>query len=261
MAGGRLTGATAVITGASRGIGEAIARAYAQEGAQLVLCARTVEAVAALADEIRSDGGEALATACDVCDEAQVAGLVEAAEAAFGAPTVVVNNAGIYRISRFVDSDYELYRRMVEVNYLGTVRVTSAFLPGMLSNGYGKVVNVASTAGKYGSLFQAHYNGSKHAVVGFTRSIALELASAGICVNAICPGFVNTQMVDEAFPELAAVLGLSKEETAQAMLRRIPIGRMLEPPEIAHLAVYLGSKESDGMTGQALTISGGMVLV
>ena len=261
MTGGRLTGVTAVITGASRGIGRAIARAYAQEGARVVVCARTVPAVADLADEIRSEGGEAVATACDVSDEGQVAALVEAAGSAFGTPTVVVNNAGIYTISRFVDSDYELYRRMVEVNYLGTVRVTSAFLPGMLRNGYGKFVNVASTAGKYGSLFQAHYNGSKHAVVGFTRSIALELANAGIRVNAICPGFVKTSMVDEALPQLAAVLRLSEEETAQAMMKRIPIGRMLEPDEIAKLAVYLGSKESDGMTGQALTISGGMVLV
>lgn len=261
MTEGRLTGATAVITGASRGIGEAIARAYAQQGARVVLCARGVDVVASVAEEIKEDGGEAIATACDVSDHAQVEALVETTKSAFGSASIVVNNAGIHRIARFIDSDDALYRRLIEVNYLGTVSVTRAFLPGMLEVGYGKFVNIASTAGKYGTAFQAHYNGSKHAVVGFTRSIALELVKSGVRVNAICPGFVKTPMVDEALPELATVYDLSEENALQAMLSRVPAGRMLEPEEIAHLAVYLGSKESDGMTGQALTISGGMVLV
>ena len=261
MTHGRLGGATAVITGASRGIGESIAQAYAREGARLVLCSRSFEAVASLAEQLRHGGGEAIATACDVSDEAEVADLVETASSAFGTPRIVVNNAGIHSICRFVDSDNALYRRMMDVNYLGTVAVTRAFLPGMLKAGYGKVVNIASTAGKYGTPLQAHYNGAKHAVVGFTRSIALELAGAGVRVNAICPGFVKTPMVDEALPQIAAIRGLSEAQALEAMLGRVPAGRMLEPEEIAHLAVYLGSTESDGMTGQALTISGGMVLV
>ncbi len=261
MAEGRLAGARALITGASRGIGAEIARAYAREGARLVICARSVDAVQALAEEIRSAGGEAIATGCDVTSEEQVAALVDTAQSALGGVDVLVNNAGAYKVCRFTDADVALYRHLIEVNYLGTVAVTRAFIGGMLEAGYGKVVNVASTAGKYGSALQAHYNGSKHAVVGFTRSVALELAGAGIRMNAICPGFVNTPMVEAALPEFAALHGVSEEQALAGLLQRVPIGRMLEPEEIAHLAVYLGSRESDGMTGQAMTISGGMVLV
>lgn len=261
MTEGRLTGAIAVITGASRGIGAAIARAYAREGARLVLCARSLEAVASVAQAIRDGGGEAVATACDVTEDTEVTALVETTHSVFGIPSIVVNNAGMYGVARFLDTDIELYRRFMDVNYFGTVRVTRAFLPGMRSAGSGKFVNMASTAGRHGSRFSAHYNGAKHAVVGFTRSIAVELAGDGIRVNAICPGFVNTSMLDEALPAFAEVYGLSDDEVSETLLKRVPIGRMLEPEEVAQLAVYLGSRESDGMTGQALTISGGMVLV
>jgi NAD(P)-dependent dehydrogenase (short-subunit alcohol dehydrogenase family) len=131
----------------------------------------------------------------------------------------------------------------------------------MVKAGYGRIVNIASTAGKYGSMYQAHYNGSKHAVVGITRSLALEFAGTGIRINAICPGFVETPMLERGVRELAAALGVSAEKALNTWLSRIPIGRFLKPDEIVPLAVYLASRECDGMTGQAMTISGGMILV
>lgn len=258
---GRLAGRTAVVTGASSGIGAAIARAYVAEGARVVLTARREQPIRELAAELVAAGGEAVAVVADVTDDASIARLVAEAERALGPVTVLVNNAGIYRAVALPDAKIEDFRSLVEVNYLGAVRTTLAFLPGMLARNYGKVVNIASTAGKYGSAYQSPYNGSKHAVVGFTRSAGLELAKTGVRINAVCPGFVETPMLEDLFVDYARAMKKPLEETKAFLAGRVPIGRYLQPEEVAHLAVYLGSAESDGMAGQALTISGGMLLI
>lgn len=258
---GRLDNQIAVITGGSSGIGECVARAFVREGAQVAICARTAAKVEATARSINDEIGTCIAVPCDVSDESSIAQLRERVTERLGTPTIVVNNAGVYKIANFLDTSLDDYRSAIEVNYLGVVRMVREFLPAMLEAGYGKIVNVASTAGKYGSKFQAHYNGSKHAVVGVTRSLAIEFAHAGVCINAICPGFVETSMLEPALKEAAFATGMSEAEVRASWLSRIPMGRLLKPEEIGPLAVYLASSESNGMTGQAMTISGGMVLV
>lgn len=260
-----LHGRVAVITGAGRGIGAAIARAFASEGAAVVLGARSEDQVQAVAREVAAAGGRAVGVRVDVTDDASVGALAAAAEDAAahwgGTVDVLVNNAGRHQVGRFLDYTMADWEAMFAVNVHGTVRVTQALLPGMVAAGRGRVVNVASTAGKYGSLFQSPYNASKHAVVGLTRCLALETAKQGVTVNAICPGFVETEMIDEAAQSLSPILGMPAEQVPSALLSRVPQGRLLQPEEVARLAVYLASDDAAGMTGQALTISGGLVLV
>ncbi|MFW6090724.1 MAG: SDR family NAD(P)-dependent oxidoreductase [Actinomycetota bacterium] len=258
---GRLTGLSIVITGAGRGIGRAIATRFAGEGASVVLGARTRDDVEDCAAEIRDKGGEAVAATLDVTSDESVAALADMVHERFGTIDVLVNNAGAYHVGRFTDIPVEVFAHLVNVNYLGAVRMIQAFLPRMLERGQGNIVTVASTAGKYGSPFQTPYNGSKHAVVGLTRSLGLELGPTGVRINAIAPGFVQTDMVDTARERFGEILGVGPDEVDATLLQRVPMGRFLQPEEIAHLAVYLASPESAGMTGQTMTISGGLIVV
>lgn len=258
---GRLDGAVAAITGAGRGIGRAIALRMAAEGAAVALAARSEHEVAAVADEVTRAGGRALAVRCDVCVDEDVARFRRATRDAFGEATVLVNNAGIHRVAPFVSATMADFEQTIAVNYLALVRVTREFLPPMVAARRGRVINIASTAGKYGSRNQSMYNGSKHAVVGLTRCLGLELAAHGVRVNAVCPGFVDTDMIGDAVPRMAQVLGVPEDKVLPALMASVPIGRMLSPDEVAGMAVYLASPEADGITGQALTIAGGLILI
>ena len=254
---GRLAGATALITGASRGIGRAIAEAFAREGADLFLSATARANLAEVEAAVAARGRRVAAHAADVADEAAVEALFEAATGAFGRIDIVVNNAGIYLGKPLIDYSAAEFDRVMQVNAYGVFHVMQRALRHMRGLGRGKIVNIASTAGKWESPNQAAYNASKHAVVALTRCAALEHAAAGITVNAICPGFVETDMIGvvRAHAERA---GADLDAFRAAMLARVPMGRLIDPAEIAHLAVYLASPESDGMTGQTVTISGGM---
>ncbi len=254
---GRLAGKAALITGASRGIGRAIAVRFAEEGADLVLAATNADKLRETQALAEAHGAAVTLHTLDVADRAQVQGLVDAAVAAHGRVDVVVNNAGVYKAARFVDYTAEDFDQVMQVNLYGAFHVLQLCLRQMLEQGGGKVVNIASTAGKWESPNQAAYNASKHALVGLSRCAALETAAHGITVNAICPGFVETDMLGE-FDTHAQILGVGVEQLKAGMLQRVPMGRMLQPEEIAHLAVYLAAAESDGMTGQTITISGGM---
>jgi len=257
---GRLQGKVAVVTGAGRGVGRSIALALAAEGAKVVLAARSGDALEHVAAEITAGGGEAFVQPTDVTHQGDVDALRSAAYDRFGTVSVLVNNAGANLADRFVDIDVSEFERLIAVNYISVVRMTKAFLPEMLAVGIGSIVNIASTAGKSGTALQTPYNASKHAVVGLTKSLGIELGTTGVRVNAICPGFVETDMVAEALPKFANAMGVDIDQARAGLLSRVPIGRMLQPEEIGHLAVYLGSEESAGMTGQSLTISGGMTV-
>ena len=256
----RLTGRRAVVLGAGRGIGAAIARAYAAEGAGVVVASRTATDVQAVSDEIATAGGRAFAVAADVRDTASIAALAStAAEALDGPVDILVNSAGRYEPRAFLDYELEHWSEMVDVNLLGTVRAIRSVLPAMIEIGRGRIINIASTAGKYGTANQSAYNASKHAVLGLTRSLALEVARQGVRVNAICPGWVDTELIQT--DALSTAIGVEPDEVAATLARRAPIGRFVRPEEVAALAVYLAADESDAMTGIGLTLAGGLILI
>ena len=255
-ASGRLAGKNILITGASRGIGRAIALACAREGANLCLTATNAETLGEVANEARHAGVETTTLAADVSDEQQVRVLFESAITWRGHIDVLVNNAGIYIGRPFTQYTLAEFDRLMKVNVYAVFQLMQLALAHMSPSG-GKIVNIASTAGKWESPNQAAYNTSKHAVVGMTRCAALEYAALGVNVNAICPGLVDTDMLGNFEPRPDAGI-VSAEDVRAAALGRIPMGRFLQPEEIAAIAVYLASAESDGMTGQTITISGGM---
>ena len=259
--GTRLRGSAALITGASRGIGRAIAQAFAAQGARLCLVATDAARLAELEAELRASGTDAFSVALDVTDRAACFRAVAQAAERFGALDVLVNNAGIYKARPFLDYSAEDFQRLLDVNLFGTIHMTQAALPAMIAAGYGRVVNIASTAGKWSSRNQSAYNISKHAVVGLTRCVAVECAASGVTVNAICPGFVQTDMVEGVKRDFAE-LGVADPEAAfnEIIAARVPMRREMQVHEIAGLAVYLASRESSGMTGQSILVDGGMVV-
>ena len=255
----RLKQAVAIITGASRGIGRAIAQAYAQEGASLCLVARNPASLDETVAELGLPAERVMTLALDVTDREACFAAVGHVHARFGHVDILVNNAGVYRAKSFLDYTPQDFQDLLDVNLFGVIHFTQACLPQMQQRKHGRIVNIASTAGKWGSRNQSAYNISKHAVVGLTRCVALEASPSGVTVNAICPGFVQTDMLEELKAQVALSSGASAEEFVKAALARVPLGRMMTPQEIAGMAVYLGSQESSGMTGQSIHIDGGMV--
>jgi len=253
----RLKGKTALVTGASRGIGRAIALAYAEQGADLCLSATSLAALDATATDAAVWGAEVKCVAADLSESAQVQALFETAVAWRGGLDVVVNNAGIYIGKAFTDYELDEFDRLMKLNVYAVFQLMQLSLRHMQARGYGKIVNISSTAGKWESPNQAAYNTTKHAVVGMSKCAALENAAHGITVNSICPGMVDTDMFQE-FASHADAAGITLEQLKQSAEARIPMGRFLQPEEVAHIAVYLASDESAGMTGQTITISGGM---
>ena len=258
---GRLEDKVALITGASRGIGRAIAEAYAREGAKIVLNARNKEKLEETAEEIRQMGAEVFAYAADVSHSQEVKSLVKAATEHYGKIDILVNNAGVYRAAPFMQYSFEDFSHVVQTNIFSTFHVTQSVLAGMIERGSGRVINIASTAGKSGSRNQSAYNASKHAIVGLTRCLALEMVEHGITVNAICPWFVQTDMIDSALTAHAEIHNISSEQMLQAVINGGVKKRLIRPEEVAHLAVYLGSDESDMINGQSWTIDGGYTMI
>ena len=256
-----LTGMRALITGGSRGIGLAIAEAFAREGAELCLAATDRERLETARAGITDAVSEIALADFDVTDRAACLDAVARLTDQWGRIDILVNCAGAYRASRFLDYDIGDIDRLMQVNYFGTVHMMQAVLQGMQERGFGRVINIASTAGKWGSANQSAHNASKHAVVGLTRSVALEMAAAGVTVNAICPGLVETELGDALVSEYAEISGTTADAMMSAILARIPVGRLIQPEEVAELAVYLARREAGGMTGQSLLYDGGMLMV
>jgi len=250
---GRLAGRAAFVTGASRGIGEAIARRFASEGASVALAARSVRDCERIADEIRRGGSDAVALACDVTDASSISAAIGAAASRWGAIHVLVNNAGLGGPTPLTDPDDSRWDAIVAANLTGTFRVTREAAP-RLSDG-GRVINMSSVLGRFGVPGFAAYCATKHGVIGLTRALALELAPRGITVNAICPGWVETEMAREGFSRFGGV-----EEGRKAAARMAPLNRVLEPEEIAGLAAYLASDDARSITGQAIVADGGQVM-
>ena len=248
-----LTGKTALITGGGRGIGRAIALSFAHHGARVAVAARTRDQVETVAQEI---GDNAVALVCDVSNPDQVAGIFADIK-----PDILVNNAGIAESATFVNTTDELWQRHLAINLSGTFYCTRAALPAMLERGWGRIINIASIAAKTGAPYIAAYAASKHGVLGLTRSLAMEVASRGITVNAICPGYVDTEMTSRGVEKITAKTGRSAEEALEALKKMSPQHRLTTPEEVAALALLLASEEGRGINGQGINIDGGSVLI
>jgi NAD(P)-dependent dehydrogenase (short-subunit alcohol dehydrogenase family) len=259
----RLAGRTALITGAGRGIGRAIAFAFAREGASLALCSRTAGEVNRVADEIRREFKvNVMSDVCDVSDPGDVKEFFLAAYNALGdrGPDILVNNAGVADSSKFTETSDEFWRRHLDINLTGTFYCMRAALPPMVERGWGRVINVASVAGKTGAPYVAAYTASKHGVLGLTRSVALEVARTGVTVNAVCPGYVDTDMTARAVENIRAKTGRPEADALEAIKRMSPQHRLVTPEEVAALALLLASHEGRGINGQAINVDGGTVM-
>ncbi len=257
----RLKGKTALVTGASRGIGHAIAEAFAAEGANIAMNARDPARLRAAADALAARYVVAVsAHPCDVSDRAAVDAMIAGIEA--HAPIdIVVNNAGVHQSATFVDYPFEDFRRIVETNVYSVFHVTQAALPKMIERKRGRIINMASSAGKWGSRHQSAYNASKHAVVGITRCLALELAPHNILCNAICPWIVATDLADSFMREHAAAAGLDQATFEEAIRNTVPLKRWIRPQEVANVAVFLASDESSYINGQSWSVDGGYTMI
>jgi NAD(P)-dependent dehydrogenase (short-subunit alcohol dehydrogenase family) len=248
----------AVVTGAARGIGAAIARALAAEGARLTLMGRRLDALQALARELPGPGHAAVVV--DVADAASVQAAFAQARQANGPVGILVNNAGQAESAPFGKTTLELWERLLAVNLTGTFLCTQAALPDMLAAQAGRVVNIASTAGQKGYAYVSAYVAAKHGVVGLTRSLALEVAKKGITVNAVCPGYTETDILRDSIANVMAKTGRSEAQARAEFAAGNPQGRIVLPEEVAQAVCWLCAPGASAVTGQAVSVSGGEVM-
>ena len=258
----RLSNKLAFITGGGRGIGRAIALVFAREGASVAVAARTRDEIERVAEEIAEQFGvEAFAVECDVAYAESVKRAFERVNEKFGRrPDILVNNAGIVETAPFIKTDEAMWQRHLAVNLTGTYHCTRAALGAMVTGHWGRIINIASIAGKTGAPYIAAYAASKHGVLGLTRTLALEVATLGITVNAICPGYVDTEMTARGVENIVARTGISANEARTALKGMSPQNRLITPEEVAEVAVLLASEEGRGINGQAINVDGGAVL-
>lgn len=248
----KLENKTALVTGGSRGIGKAIVEALLEEGATVIASASSLSSFSSLNP---SEKVHCIAANLESANETTQ--LFESALSCTGQIDILVNNAGIYLSKPFEDYTLADVDRQMCINVYAVFQLTQMAVRHMTPRGSGKIIQISSTAGKWESPNQAIYNTTKHAVVGMSKCVALETASRGVQVNTICPGMVDTDMLQNFEPH-AKQAGISLDELKAAAITRIPQGRFPQPEEVADLAVYLASSESDGMTGQTITLPGGM---
>ncbi|MGH2454329.1 MAG: 3-hydroxybutyrate dehydrogenase [bacterium] len=253
-----LQGKAALVTGAASGIGRAIAAALAAAGAAIAVADLSEEGGRQSADEIERAGGRAIPVRADVSRWDQVVPMVEEAVAAFGGVDILVNNAGLQHIAPVHEFPLDQWERLIGVMLSGTFFCTRAALPHMLARRWGRVVNISSIHGLVASPFKSAYVSAKHGVIGFTRTLALEVAEAGITANAVCPGYVRTPLVEGQIAAQAEAHGIPPTEVVERiMLAPAAVKRLLEPAEVASLVLYLCSEAAAGITGAAWPIDGG----
>lgn len=252
-----LQGRHAVVTGAARGIGAAIARALAEEGARVSLMGRALAPLAALAQTL--PGGPHAAVPVDVTDAASVAAAFAQARERLGPVAILVNNAGQAESAPFGKTSLELWQHMLAVNLTGSFVCTQQALPDMLAAGWGRIVNIASTAGLKGYAYVSAYAAAKHGVVGLTRSLALEVARKGVTVNAVCPGYTETDILRESIARVVEKTGRSADEVRAQFAAGNPQGRIVLPREVADAVRWLCREASSAINGQAVPVCGGEV--
>jgi len=244
----------AVITGGGSGIGASCAQALARAGARITLMGRDLARLEAQRDAMRAHRDVACVSV-DVTNEAAVA----EAFSRVGAVDILVNNAGHAQAAPFTHTDAALWQRMLDVNLTGVFLCTRAVLPSMLERGYGRIVNVASTAGQVGYAYVAAYCAAKHGVIGLTRALALEVATKGVTVNAVCPGYTETELLRASLDQIMSKTSRSEQDARDALVRHNPQRRFVQPEEVANAVLWLCAPGSDAMNGQSISVSGGEV--
>jgi 3-hydroxybutyrate dehydrogenase len=250
-----LEGRHAVVTGGGRGIGRAVARALMLAGATVTVAGRTesqlMETVAA---------GEAHGyVILDVTEETAVLHGLRKAAAARGPIDILVANAGAAESGLFLKTDSTVFRRMLDLNLMGVVHAAHAVLPDMITRGQGRIIAIASTAGLKGYAYVTAYTAAKHAVVGFTKALALETAAAGVTVNAVCPGYTQTDLVEDSLGRIAEKTGKTRDAALADLLKDKPLNRLIRPEEVAAACVWLASDAAAGVTGTSIAVAGGEI--
>lgn len=245
-----LTGKVAIVTGASRGIGRAIAQTLAENSATVILNYNgSAEAAEAAAAEIRSAGGSAEAIQCNVAEDAESAAFVKTVLQKYGKVDILVNNAGITRDNLIVRMTEEEFDAVLDTNLKGAFHMIRHLTRTFMKQRYGKIINISSVSGIIGNAGQANYSASKAGLIGLTKSVARELASRNVCVNAVAPGFIRTDMTDKL-----------PENVQENAVKTIPLGKMGSPEDVAQAVLFLAGEASDYITGQVLCVDGGMAM-
>lgn len=251
----KLKGKTAVVAGGGRGIGRSIALALAHEGAQVAVADLLVENAEAVKNEIKAMGVNALACQVDLTKRFEVERMVETVLGRFGQIDILVNSAGWDRLEPFIESNEDTWEKILAINFKSVLFTTKAVLPHMISRGSGKIVNISSDAGRVGSSWEAVYSGAKGAVIAFSKTLAREVARYKINVNVVCPGLTDT-------PLLEAVRSQSPQtaKLVDAVIKATPFRRVARPEEIAEAVAFFASPSADFVTGQTLSVSGGLTM-
>jgi 2-hydroxycyclohexanecarboxyl-CoA dehydrogenase len=243
----------ALVTGGGGGIGAAIAAALAADGHAIAVGDLRLDAAGESAERVAAAGGHAASLEVDVTDGGSVAQAIARAGRELGPVEILVNNAGWDELKPFVETDEEFWDRVIAINFKGCLHTTRAALPGMIERGYGRIVNIASDAGRVGSSMESVYSGAKGGVIAFTKTIAREVARAGVTANAVCPGPTRTPLLEQMTAE-------GGEKLVDALVRAVPMQRLGEPEDVAAAVAFLASDRAGFITGQTLSVSGGLTM-
>ena len=250
-----------IVTGGSGGLGRALARAFVHAGSRVVITSRSEGKLQAVVEGMGRDTARVLPLTCDITQRQQVEEFGEKVQTSLGTVQILINNAAVARAMSFLEMQDRLWEETLKTNLTGAYYCCKVFLPGMIDSGWGRIVNIASTMAKVAYSHVSAYSSSKHGLLGLTRSLAVETARLGVTVNAICPGYLDGELTRDNARRMAEKTGKGIDEILSLYAKSAPQNRLIEPEEVASLALMLASDKAGGITGQAINVDGGAVMV